>query len=341
MNATPIAPASTPLECPSCGQIFLSPPLWSAKWFKCPHCWSALAFSPDGLIHVTTGEPGDLSPVIETPEALEERERTGSTHARLLAIAGSIVAVALAIGLARLSMAPTPAADVPSPPPLEDPPADRLAKAEAFEAAARALGQPGWAEAFPHFRESSRLRPLMERYHARYLWHPLILTELTEARLESRDGVPWALLTAKTERHRLVQLAVEKTAEGWKVDWEALADAPAFEWQEFYQQRPPGVLHLRAEALRGSVSDAYTTSAGTAPDDVLPVSLFCRHRGDAVIALVPRSSELGQQLDRTLTWDAPQRIVADISIADAASAPPRVVLQKIAAHSWADPTADQ
>lgn len=182
---------------------------------------------------------------------------------------------------------------------------------QAFEVAVAALNQPGWAEAFPYFRKADDC-PVMERYHAKNEWHPLQLTELAKARLENRDGHQWVILTAKTERHRSIVLALEKTAESWKVDWEALADAPGFEWQEFYQQlrrlrstcawKPSGIgqrclhRHRRRHAQGRAARELF-----------LPPSERLRHRPGR------QDSDLGRKLDAQLQWDTPLRIVADLS----------------------------
>lgn len=65
--------------------------MWSAKWFRCPHCWSALTFSGDELVPAASGDPGENSPIMETPEARLEREKVASRHSRILVIAGAAV----------------------------------------------------------------------------------------------------------------------------------------------------------------------------------------------------------------------------------------------------------
>jgi hypothetical protein len=205
----------------------------------------------------------------------------------------------------------------------------------AFVAARDALASNDVASMLDMVRQSGRVEPLIRRYHAVHPWMPIVLTRFRDGRVVTDTAGRWAIMSCDTKRGRVIQVRTEKTPAGWKLDWEALTNAPGFEWEEFYTQAPTEPRRLRVSALRGSVPHDYFSNAGLDPEAALAVRLFATERGDSVMALVPKASELGRLFRVELTWEVPRAYVCDLRFADPAAVPPRVEIAKFVQKGWA------
>ncbi|MGI8602490.1 MAG: hypothetical protein ACR2OZ_05775 [Verrucomicrobiales bacterium] len=278
--------------------------------------------------------------VIKTEEAAKSqiRARQQQKHLAALTVGGVILAIAaiawlVVVGLAapREKYSQAPAA------PRFSPAEERTLKQRldaAFVVASRALASEDWTSALPYLLRGERIEPLIERYHRQHRWTHLVLTRRHHSRLVSHEGVSAAEIEAETVNGRRVHLRLEETRDGWKLDWEALFNAPRFEWREFYTLRPAHPRRLRVTVLRASLPDAYYRAAGCPPAETLAVRLWGTEPGDSVVALVPAASELGQTLTADVSWEVPRQYLAEIRFADPNAVPPRVNCIDLLQKGW-------
>ena len=273
-------------------------------------------------------------------EETRHRERLHRERRHVIALAaGGLLIAAIAVGLVLSHGATTRrlaiARPVSTEPPLANPPPDSPHRLDAaFVVASRALACEDWTSALPFVRRANRIEPLMERYHREHPWNHVALTRRHNAELIDRQGVTFARIEAEGARGRRVHLELEETPDGWKLDWEALVNAPRFEWREFYSQRPEDPRRLRVTALKASVPDAYCLTAKCEPTATLAVRLWGTEPGDSVVALVPNDSDLARTLASEISWDIAQRYVAELRLADPKAVPPRVNLIAILQKDW-------
>jgi hypothetical protein len=204
----------------------------------------------------------------------------------------------------------------------------------AFAAARRALASANWGAALPMIRQAARVRPLMERYHAQRPWTPVALTAMRDGRIAGDGPGRRAIISCSTAMGRIIEVQMEAADPGWKLDWEELTNARGFEWDEFYSNPPAGPRRLRVSALRASVPDEYYSKAGHDPSGAVAVRFFGGERGDSVVALVPKASEVGRLFQVELSWEIPRGYVCDLQSADRSAVPPRVDLIAFVQKGW-------
>ncbi len=334
MNTAP------PVHCSLCDGIFIPPAVSATNAVQCPHCAGQMLLAHCRPAALAAQQAVGVQ-MSEREAAALQRESVQQRRSRWLGIAGGALAAGLVAFLlfqAVKSEPPPPAAapvttgEPPPPPPLT--PEDLADLDDAEQVARQVLAAPTWQQALPLLRCRQRIQPLMSRYHAARPWAPVPLKERRGGRIVVRHGHRWADLDMLLEDHRVVHLLLEKTPSGWRFDWEGLVNAPAFEWAEFYAQKPTAPRRLRVTALRGSVTDGYMLTAGCEPAETLAVTLFSGHRGDSVIALVPKDSDLGRMLALELTWEAPRDYLCELRTADPQAVPPRVNLIAVLQKDW-------
>jgi hypothetical protein len=319
------APPLSAVVCSGCGQAYLAPTETPTAVIECPQCGAQAR--RDAL----RPAPAPTAPV-----------RPG--HGRAVAVWGLAGLLALAVlvaaglGLRRLQPAtvpPRPAAAAPTP--LLDPESVETAVLkEARAAAGRILGHGDWTSARPWLLHSDRLGPLMERYHAKHPWKPVILTETVEGTLTTTGGRRVARLTAQTDRGTRLPLHLEETPEGWKIDWERLVQARQFAWEIFHEDRPapPVLLHVRAR--RGTASDAHFAAAGLVSKDVIAVRLDGPQPGLPALAIVEKASDLGRLFQRELTWEQARPYRCELRLIDPTLTPPLAEITTFIGAGWDD-----
>jgi hypothetical protein len=304
---------STPLQCPRCGGVFLPPTLEPTAVIECPHCAHRLRVTEWGRSRLAAAGPG--------------RWRTW-----VAAAAGVVMLAGAAWVISRIGRVQRP----------EIVPGETRADAgsteggidEAFATARGALGSANWGAALPLIRHAARVRPLMERYHAIRPWTPVVLTGTREGRITGDGPHRRAIISCNTEKGRIIEVQLEASDTGWKLDWEELTNARGFEWDEFYARPPAEPRRLRVSALRASVPDEYYSKAGQDRSGTVAVRFFGGDRGDSVVALVPKASEIGRLFQVELSWEVPRSYVCELRSADPAAVPPRVELTEFVQKGW-------
>lgn len=313
----PSPPSS--VRCGRCHAAFLSPTDEATALIECPHCGQVQLLS-DALV---SSAP---APFYRT--------------AWFKTFAGLALGTGLVLGgfnwlVQRWRPGPAEGESVEAvAEPARRTPEERAAIDAAFVTARRALASPTLAEALPFLHNAEFLVPLMERYHARHPWVPVPLERCLDAEVSARGHRRWVHLRVESAERRVFTIHVVEHPGEWKLNWEALVDAPRFEWDEFLEQQPVEDRPLRVSVLKGSVPDHYFNSLGLSVDDVMAVRFYGNDPAASVIALVGKDSPEGRLFQDELSWEHPRRYVCALKFADAKAVPPRVTLVHLLRSGW-------
>ncbi len=105
------------------------------------------------------------------------------------------------------------------------------------------LSAPGWEEKLKHVRQPERVRPLMKAWYATHSDAGLDRPELTHAM--RTDNVVHLLVQFPLSDDPPIFLALVKTDEGYKVDWETSSGYQNQWWSELPEKRPTEPVRLR------------------------------------------------------------------------------------------------
>ncbi len=326
---------SVPVHCKVCDGVFMAGPVSPWNGVQCPHCAHQMPRSECRPAQIEAQEVRRELLVTEEEVAENTREARQQLQTKWLIGLGAVIALA-AVGLLmrggfnrdrekRLEAAgATP----------EFRPENQKRITAAWEAAEATLSAPDWRSALPGLREAERITPVMERYHAGQPWQPLHVAGRGSARLSDHEGLPFVELEASLSSGRRPTLVMQETPDGWKLDWELLADAPRFEWDDFIRTQPREPRRLRVYLLRASVRDGYCLAAGVEPSRVLALRVWAGDPGDSVTALVPKDSPAGRELEAATGWKAEQPYLVDAAFADPSALPPRIELKQVVKKGW-------
>lgn len=313
-----MTPHPAPVACTRCPQLFLPPTDQPGAWIECPACGARDTLAAFRAV------PAPLEPAPEPPRAF----RRAFVSFAFIAAAALILAGA---GWFLQKNKPGEAGPAPAPPAAFSPEETRAFSA-AYEVAARALSSADVAAARPFLLQAGS--PLLDRYHARHPWPAINLARWTAGDFLKTTAPRYLRLTAETDRGQKLPLHLQETEHGWKLDWEALVNAPQFEWEEFCRNLPATPQRLRVRMWRGSVADDYLREARSTASEVIAARLSGPQPGESLLALVPKNSEIGQALQRDLTWEVPRRYVAEIRAVDPKALPPRVEITRLEHEGW-------
>jgi hypothetical protein len=204
----------------------------------------------------------------------------------------------------------------------------------AWQVVEKAMACPDWQTALPFMRHPERISPVMERYHKVHPWRAFKTVKRRSDRLLEIDGMKVYEFTGDLDIS-VVTLNVVETSHGFRLDWDTLANAPKFEWDEFYAKPPVGeVRRLRGRITYASVVDSYYLEAGFEPSKTVALRLYATEPGDSVVALLPKDSPIVAQLSPTLSWQIAVSWVVDLVCVAPTMNPPRVELRSIVQKGW-------
>jgi hypothetical protein len=194
---------------------------------------------------------------------------------------------------------------------------NHTAKVEAAVTAANAaLGVPSWKDLLPHVRHAQRLAPMMQQYYASTPWRPRKITRVVSAQSKWIDGHEFlALVTEDSDAKRLA-LGLEKTKDGWKLDWEQYVPLHELEWDHFIKTRPEEPHFLRVSIIRRTPSPEQLLLSGVPEDKAFGIMLWCTDiaRGTQQ-AILDEDSPIARKLADIISFDRGKRLILTLSCA--------------------------
>jgi hypothetical protein len=354
-------PGHYAVGCPACQAIFLVPDGSLGMGVQCPYCAVGMMVpAPTGTHQPAVTEPIPLSgedaalshsdvsqqnavgslraPQVtwrtHAQELAEHLARQGYLQGRALAIIGGTLAVIAGVSIWAMVGRSKPPLSVPAPPD----PVLEIAQSEtditaAWEVAEKFLLAPNWPQALPYVRQAERVQKLMQSYHDQQPWRTFRIEDRRPSRLVVLEGLTFAELRFY-EGTTSIPLRLEKTATGFKVDWEDFVRLDSNDWKTFFGTRSPGVtMRLRANVRLGSASDAMVKEAGLDPTSVKVLRLHGPEEGDSVLCLLRPDSDLLTQLPN-LSFEVPQPWIIDVEMSNPASMPPLASLHGLHQPGW-------
>lgn len=206
---------------------------------------------------------------------------------------------------------PETAAEAPSEEEVEN----RLRLSTAMAVATGALQSPSWQELLNYVRNPDEMKPRMRAYYSRNLYRPLGIESISSAsRVEDPQGHDLIQVTVVVDGFDERTVYIEETAEdGFRVDWETMAQYSEMEWAEFRRQRPSDPVEFRliisdrrAHDLRLFNKEAwqpYMVRPWDAADQSMPAYMAKDNPQAAdLFALIQGRTEQGQAVIATLRY---------------------------------------
>lgn len=200
---------------------------------------------------------------------------------------------------------------------------------EAMNAMRRFLESPTAEDLRPVIRDPERVWPLLEAYVRRNPWKPFIVRRLP-ARNEVHLNRGLMAGAVEVNDYERFVVAMERTPDGMKVDWEAFAGQGEMTWEEFIEKRPRVPVLMRVSLRPDDFfnQDFRDSSAYTC------FRLAAHHDAHRLYAYAKRGSPVNAQLASRIR--ASQRIMPTIKIRypEHSTSPDQVEITELVADGW-------
>ncbi|MEM8954748.1 MAG: hypothetical protein AAGD22_11395 [Verrucomicrobiota bacterium] len=189
--------------------------------------------------------------------------------------------------------------------------------ADAAAAAGKALAVSSWPELLTYVRHPKRVFPIMENYYNSNQWRPREITRVLSSKSARIGGGEFLTLTFEDQDAKVLNLGLECTPDGWRLDWEQFVPLHEQEWYRFITEENPEPQTLRVSAIRRTPSPEQLALGGVSESDALGIMLWCTDvaRGTR-LAILHRDSDIAKDLADLISVDRGKRLILTLSSVD-------------------------
>lgn len=333
----------TPVACPRCATLFLPQSQDTNATTVCPHCRRKIRI-------------GDCSPVetslsVNRVDYIEskilERTKRNAIHFRWITLLGSLVMVGIIVLLWKRW--PRETAD---PNAAQRQAAEQATSQEidqAFAAAKAALESSDWQGMMIHVLDPDRVRPLMEWYYLQREggFTKRAVSGFDGPLMDLRNAPPTATLRIQTDRG-VLHVLLQKTPEGWKLDWESFSGVYPARWAHFLKQTAdvPDTMDIPVLVERLSENllfpSFFKQSGFNKTDAGRAIKMYCQSVDDHAAACLPPDFADGITILESIPEPGDrEKFVLKVKLLSKDSYPPAVEVLRVIRKGWNHPPAPQ
>ena len=323
-----------PLHCKHCERVFLpaSGQPWSAV--QCPHCSAQMRVADCEVATAVRAVQQEYRRVTEQEEyaaGLEAKQRKWS--GRLVFAACAVpLAVILAWGVQKF---------------LRDQDQERLTASVASDGAWAEqerqeiqksvqlfLNAETWQDMLPNVADAKRVRGMMTWYFQRHTHQPLSgAVEIKSMVPLDNQGREMRRVMVGTPERASIWLLLSREADGWKVDWEAFANAGVERWKAFLNEPGGSAVELPLMLALKPAADAYVIKAGGAPDTHGALVLWAFERAYLAAVVLEKESAHWKGL-ADIGFESAAKLIVRVTMVNPLADPPLVRLDQIVQQGW-------
>ncbi|MBP7950216.1 MAG: hypothetical protein KA004_11210 [Verrucomicrobiales bacterium] len=333
-----------PVHCPNCDLVFYPSVENPDQVVQCPACFMRTLLSSCR----PAAEPKLEFPERWVTEADETEARRQIVRGRqgkfLLAAALGVVALAALLLVRYLpEIHQTPSgADTAGNSPAEVEKQKALAAATAL--AKTALEAPDWQTLLHSVRKPDHVRPLMEWYykHRTGGYVPYHIQRIKTG-IYQASNPPSVVVKLATADSRMLDVVVEQTSEGWKLDWEAFSNVHGIRWRLFLSREKEFsdslIVPVRVARLPLSLltSGFYSSIQADPAATKSAARLFVTDpEAEYAAAIFPADAPLAAELLSANEEENVRKFVVEVRLrgTDPDQYPPCVEIKRILQHGW-------
>ena len=196
------------------------------------------------------------------------------------------------------------------------------------------LNAETWQDMLPKTAGVMRVRAVMTWYFQRHTHQPLAgAVEIKSVvPLDSPSREMRRVMVSTPERSS-IWLLLSRETDGWKVDWEAFANAGVERWKAFLSEPGGSAVELPLLLALKPAADAYVIKAGGAPETHGALVLWAFERACLAGAVLEKESVHWKGLP-DIDFEKAAKVIARVTMVNPLAEPPLVRLDQIVQEGW-------